>query len=242
MNKEEPYRDQAERLKQRIQKITDKVEDSDSEKLPPRELVHRQKKKKTKLKLKYPLIRLLVLCFILLPIIIFSVISYRDSGKKINNAEKTSGNSVGYETINLKKSNQAEETKSDQSKGKGTEQDNNGLSQSEEINEEPAANTEQPITSDSSSTSVQTPNSNTASVNKQETDKNSQQQTNPVKTETNITKPKVVYHTVKPHETLFNLSQKYYKSQEGMDMIKKANNLQTENIYAGQILKIPINN
>ncbi|PLS02096.1 hypothetical protein [Neobacillus cucumis] len=104
MNREEPYRDQAERLKQRIQKINEKAA-GNSEKLPPREQVHRQKKKKTKLKVKYPVIRLLVLCFILLPIIIFSVISYRDHGGKINGTQKTSGNSVGYETINLKKNN-----------------------------------------------------------------------------------------------------------------------------------------
>ncbi|MEH7416013.1 hypothetical protein V7266_12085 [Neobacillus drentensis] len=104
MNKEEPYRYQAERLKQRIQKINEKAV-GDSDKLPPREQVHRQKKKKTKWKVKYPVIRLLVLCFILLPIIIFSVISYRDSGGKVNGTQKTSGSSAGYETVNLEKSN-----------------------------------------------------------------------------------------------------------------------------------------
>jgi len=88
VNKEEPYRDQAERLKKRIQKINDKVEDGNRDKLPPREQVHRQKKKKTKWKLKYPVIRLLVLSFILLPIIIFSVISYRDNGKKKSMTQK----------------------------------------------------------------------------------------------------------------------------------------------------------
>src|SRR3954468_12877047 len=113
MNQEEPYRDQAERLKQRIQKINEKVEESDD--LPPREQIHRQKKKKTKWKLKYPVIRLLVLCFILLPIIIFSVISYRDGGKKINLTEKTSGNSGGYETINLEKPKKLDENNIDKS-------------------------------------------------------------------------------------------------------------------------------
>lgn len=44
MNSEEPYRDQAERLKQRIEKINEKMDVKDD--LPPREHIHRQKKKK----------------------------------------------------------------------------------------------------------------------------------------------------------------------------------------------------
>ncbi|WP_160721406.1 hypothetical protein [Bacillus sp. USDA818B3_A] len=123
MNKEEPYRDQAERLKRRIQKINEKVE-GNSEKLPPREQVHRHKKKKTKWKVKYPVIRLLVLCFILLPIIIFSVISYRENGVKINGTQKTSGSSVGYETIKIKKSQpENEESKVESSKSQKEDAD-----------------------------------------------------------------------------------------------------------------------
>jgi len=98
MNTEEPYREQAERLKQRIEKINDQT--SDVTALPPREELHRKKKKRTKWKIKYPVIRLLVLFFILLPIIVFSVISYLD-GKKPNGAVKTSGDTIGYETIRL---------------------------------------------------------------------------------------------------------------------------------------------
>src|SRR3954447_22079393 len=141
VNKEEPYRDQAERLKQRIQKINEKV-DGDSEKLPPREHVHRQKRKKTKWKVKYPVIRLLVLCFILLPIIIFSVISYRDSGVKVNGTQKTSGSSVGYETINLKKTNpDIEDTKDESVKDA---QETNTVTAPEEKSIETSTKSEQP--------------------------------------------------------------------------------------------------
>ncbi|MFK9095371.1 LysM peptidoglycan-binding domain-containing protein [Bacillus salipaludis] len=244
MNKEEPYRDQAERLKQRIQKINDRVEDGDSDKLPPRERVHRQKKKKTKWKLKYPIIRLLVLCFILLPIIIFSVISYRDSGKKINGTEKTSGSSVGYETINIEKTQQEDENISEEQKE--TKQENIDLSETEEKSSESKEAAVQPVTSNHSDTSIQSPSSNNDSANKQVPDKNSQQQTTDVKSETNTNSTaqtrKIIYHTVKPQETLFKLATKYYKSQKGIDIIKKENKLQSENIYAGQVLKIPLNN
>ena len=103
MNKEEPYRDQAERLKQRIEKINEKKPEGVREQLPPREQIHREKRQKTKWKVKYPVIRILVLSFILLPIIIFSVYSYLE-GEKNSGPLKTGGNSSNYETINFEKS------------------------------------------------------------------------------------------------------------------------------------------
>ncbi|MFZ7945090.1 LysM peptidoglycan-binding domain-containing protein [Neobacillus sp. 19] len=242
MNKEEPYRDQAERLKKRIQKINDKVEAGD--KLPPREQVHRQKKKKTKWKLKYPVIRLLVLCFILLPIIIFSVISYRDNGKKINGIEKTSGSSVGYETINLEKPNQADETVVEEPRE--TVEENIDLKEEEEKSKTIQDVAGQSNSSNNSNSTVQASSSNEAAANKQAPENNSQQQTVTVKNETNATSTektsKVVYHTVKPQETLFKIAMTYYQSQKGIDIIKKANRLQNEGIYAGQVLKIPLDN
>ncbi|WML40400.1 LysM peptidoglycan-binding domain-containing protein [Neobacillus sp. OS1-2] len=239
MNKEEPYRDQAERLKQRIQKINDRVEDGNNDKLPPREQVHRQKRKKTKWKLKYPLIRLLVLCFILLPIIIFSVISYRDHAKKVNGAEKTSGSSVGYETINLEKSNSDDKTISEQSEEtKEQDQVNDGSNVAEETSEKHQDVAGQPVLGVPSTPSSPAPSLNNDAANKQVTDKDSQPQPEPVKNETN----KVIYHTVTKQDTLFKIAMKYYQSQKGIEIIKKANKLQSENIYVGQVLNIPLNN
>lgn len=97
MNKEEPYRNQAERLKRKIEKTTEPIA-KDSH-LPPRSEVHRNKKKKTKKKLKYPLIRLLVLFFILLPII-FSIYSYM-GGKFIGVIKTSITPNKGYETVNF---------------------------------------------------------------------------------------------------------------------------------------------
>ncbi len=73
------------------------------EELPPRSRVHHQKQKKNKWKLKYPVIRLLALFFILLPITIFSIYSSiaRD---KVGNILKTDGESTeGFESINIEK-------------------------------------------------------------------------------------------------------------------------------------------
>ncbi|MCM3724436.1 LysM peptidoglycan-binding domain-containing protein [Neobacillus cucumis] len=237
MNKEEPYRDQAERLKKRIQKINEKV-DGNSDKLPPREQVHRQKKKKTKWKVKYPIIRLLVLCFILLPIIIFSVISYRDEGVKVNGTQKTSGSSVGYETINLEKSIADNEGSKDESSL--TKKETDKITAPEEKSVETF--TQDESAESSAATPVLTTNQGTA--NQQVSDKNSQP-IEAVKSRTTPTTPqktsKTIYHTVKPKETLNKIAIRYYHSKNGVTIIKEANRLQTENIYVGQVLKIPLN-
>lgn len=49
--------------------------------LPSRSEVHRKKKKKSKRKIKFPLIKLLVLFFILLPIVFYYVFSYLQSAR-----------------------------------------------------------------------------------------------------------------------------------------------------------------
>jgi cytoskeletal protein RodZ len=108
MNKEEPYRDQAEKLKQRIEKYKEPVFEETETSMPPRSELHRNKKKKAKVKVKFPLIRLLALFFILLPITIFSIYTYM--GNKHIGTVKTSVPSKGYETINF------ENSKNEQSK------------------------------------------------------------------------------------------------------------------------------
>lgn len=106
MNQEKPYRDQAERLRQKIDKFN--VPSAQESSLPPRSDLHRNKKKKTKLKLKYPLIRLLVLFFILLPITIFSIYSYM-GGKYPWVVKTTVTSNKGYETVNFEDTNNNKE-------------------------------------------------------------------------------------------------------------------------------------
>ncbi|WP_223591613.1 LysM peptidoglycan-binding domain-containing protein [Neobacillus bataviensis] len=225
MNKEEPYRDRAERLKQRIQKINEKMDESGD--LPPREQLHRQKKKKTKWKFKYPVIRLLVLFFILLPIIIFSVISYLD-GKKISNTVKTSGDSVGYETINLEKTEIDEKNKQADEQQMESNQVKNEAAITEENNTKVISTPPSPVTIDANKSG----DKNSQPI--QETKKS--QPTAPKKTS------KIIYHTVQPKETLYHIAMEYYKSQSGMNIIRQANHIQGDNIDAGQVLKIPLNN
>ncbi len=49
-----------------------------------------------------------------------------------------------------------------------------------------------------------------------------------------------VYHTVQPGETIYRISIKYYQSKAGIDTIKSANNLISNEIRVGQVLTIPL--
>jgi outer membrane biosynthesis protein TonB len=236
MNKEEPYREQAERLKRRIEKINDSIE-ATSDELPPREQLHREKKAKVKMKLKYPVIRILVLFFILLPVIIFSAISYLN-GKNGPASEPASTDSVGYETINLEKTKSEEHDKTEPE-----EQDLPEVEQEAVEANEPEENAtdSQPVNATEAVPEPQSTSNDIQPVSGAPADKNSQPETQPTnKTTTNPTKAQtIIYHKVQPKETLFRLAMKYYNSQKGMETIKRANGLKSEEIYIGQVLKIP---
>lgn len=240
MSKEDPYRDQAERLRQRIEKI--KVTPAVKETLPPRGELHRSKKKKTKWKLKYPVIRLLVLFFILLPVTIFSAYSYIN-GKDFSVHRKVSGGDGGYDTVSIEK-HKPEKSSSNKA--------NTAESQKADESELDAADNNKVVT---------IPNSPPDLSGTKDTDKNSTPAEEPGKkqpvqqiaavppaekkqetTQTPQPTGKIVYHTVQPKETIFRIAMKYYSSQAGINIIKEANHIQNNEIETGQVLKIPLNN
>ncbi|MEH7255143.1 LysM peptidoglycan-binding domain-containing protein [Neobacillus niacini] len=225
MNKEEPFRHQAERLKQRIEKINEETVEP-REQLPPREQIHREKRKKTKWKIKYPIIRILVLFFILLPIAIFSAYSYLDGGKS-KGPEKVSGDSSGYEVINFEKS----ETDSNNEKKAEDEKEI-----STEVEPEEKIEILQP---DSSDTQVESPASEqgaeeNSGISTETTESPAPQSNSITGSET------VIFHTVKKGENLYRISLKYFQSKNGEEIIRKANNLKGNEIFLGQVLEIPL--
>jgi LysM repeat protein len=222
MNKEEPYRNQAEKTKQKIEKLNEPgLEDS---KLPPRSQIHRNRKKKTNWKLKFPLIRLLALFFILLPITIFIVYSYQGS----RHSEKVSvPSNKGYETVDVQSSKKAQNKKETKAKDpKAVQDQEGGIDQSQtetQAAEQPAANTTA-VQAGTSTDKESAPSSqtNAAAIPKEEN--------------------KVLYHTVQRKETLTSISRKYYQSDTGVETIKAANHLRSDTIPVGKVLKIPLNN
>ncbi|WLR56502.1 LysM peptidoglycan-binding domain-containing protein [Mesobacillus subterraneus] len=241
MNKEKPIRDQAERLRKRVERKSEHSAEK-KESLPPRSEMHRQKQKKTKVKVKYPVIRLMALFFILLPISFFSIISYLDGTKMPLNK---SLERAGVEMINVESRNDGngDDQVEDQEAPSYEE-----ITETEEIDVVAAGPA--PSSSGDKNTAESSGDSDDKEGGKLPTSASAEPEDEPADTEG--TKPageaepvsgeKIVYHTVKPNETLFRVAMTYYKSQEGIPIIKKANNIQGNEIQAGQVLKIPIKN
>lgn len=215
MNKEEPHRDQAEKLRKRIEKIGEDTPSSN--KLPPRSEIHQHKKKKTKLKLKYPVIRLLVLFFILLPIVSFSIYTILES-EKIGNVEKVSNGRSDYEMVEVEKEIEDASTKEE--------------TVDEAIEEEPQPELLEPESIDKNKSSEIT---NPLPSGTGGDGKNSYQSSGSGKDA-----PVYKYHKVQTNETLFSISMKYYRSKAGIPIIQKANGLNGNEIIVGQTLKIPV--
>ncbi|MBT2686930.1 LysM peptidoglycan-binding domain-containing protein [Bacillus sp. ISL-47] len=240
MNKEGPYRDQAERLRKKIDRKQESDKVGSKSALPPRSRVHQEKRKKNKWKLKYPVIRLLAMFFILLPITILSIYNYLSKERGMGAAEEAGVIETGFETVGY--------ATNDSNKGTTIEvrEDNIAL-ESEEPGNSPA---KRESTADSETQSSQKEDSedkgsaakpvqkeHTKPVEKSVSEKASESK----QKEEPKTEEKVIYHTVKPKETIFRIAMTYYKSQAGIDIIKKANNLQSNEIQTGQVLKIPLN-
>ncbi len=82
--KVDPYQDQAEKLRQRIEKVEAPTKDLPLNDLPPRGEMHKNDEKQTKVKVKNPLLTFLLIFFILLPLTIFSIYSYLEKNQKMN--------------------------------------------------------------------------------------------------------------------------------------------------------------
>lgn len=167
------------------------------------------------MKIKYPVIRILVLFFILLPIVIFSAYSYLEEGKG-SKTEKVTGDSSGYEVINFEKSETEStvETEAEEKENAPLEDDQEAVEVQKSISQD---------------TPIVSPAPAPTPISGQGTDKNVEPT------------PPVIYHTVKSGENLYRISLKYYHSKAGEDIIRKANNMKGNEIYLGQVLKIPLN-
>jgi LysM repeat protein len=229
VNHEVPYRNQAERLRQKIEKVKDggDVIIVKSE-LPSRTDIHRNKKNKTKLKVKFPIIRLLALFFILLPVVIISAYSVLGS-KEINNSDKVSTLDRGGYEINVEDSDVLEPVGEEITEETLPIEEVEVIVDTEEEKNENASDEEtiETVKEEESGTTNQT-----------STDKEQIQTDTSNKGET-TSNNNLVYHTVQPNENLFRIALKYYQSQSGIEIIQKANNLNGNEIMVGQVLKIP---
>ncbi|AGK54738.1 LysM peptidoglycan-binding domain-containing protein [Bacillus sp. 1NLA3E] len=245
MNKEDPYRQKTDSTRLRVDRPV-RVDHSNIERkvdetsLPPRGEHHQQRRsrKKTQGKQSFPLIRLLVLFFILLPVTIYAVYNYRDVIFPHQN-KQVFEEKGGYERISIdhsdSKKKASKETTKKEKDDTTTVKDNTTSStvtetaQAETVTTEttPAENTN---VSDATSTgNVSTGNVAPPPVQNDSTE--TKQPTNTVEFK---------QHTVKTGETLYRIAMNYYHSQSGIEIIKQANHMNNNEIHVGQVLKIPI--
>lgn len=223
----DPYRDQAAKLKQKIERVPEEAPVRKREPLPARSELHREKKKKNKWRMKYPLISMLLLFFILLPLTVFSIYSYLDSRN-------------GPLVVMSEDVDDVEEVRYDQSDHENEE----SFVEADSKEEEAAVNEkkEESLNEVGSSMTGKEPASTEPATPPAEHETVEEKPKEEVKEEPGEEQPsyKIVYHTVAPQETLFRIAMKYYNSQSGVERIKEWNNIQNNEIQTGQVLEIPI--
>ncbi|MFE4523214.1 LysM peptidoglycan-binding domain-containing protein [Cytobacillus firmus] len=236
MNKEDPYRDQAERLRKKIDRKQEKGDSGQKSALPPRSRIHQEKRKKNKWRVKYPVIRLLALFFILLPITIFSIYQYISSDKSINTGLNAESEEVDSETVVFATNDEDEVTIEVRE-----EQETEKPEKAEETQEKEAASGQQEKQAPQKSDAEDKGSEPASDKQVNQTASESTDSSKTAETQEELKKEgRVVYHTVKPKETIFRIAMTYYKSQSGIEIIKQANNLPSNEIQTGQVLKIPL--
>jgi LysM repeat protein len=229
MNKD-PFRDQADKLKQKIERVQEETIPKKREPLPPRSELHREKKKKNKVKLKYPLISLLLLFFILMPLTVFSIYSYFDSRNEplvVLSEENNEVEEVQYD-------------RTDEEEDSGVVSEENPEAELPDENETTVPEKSQESVNDAEGTKEEKklPAAKAAEVKEPEKEESAPEESDSAPTQE--TDPQIIYHTVQPQETIFRIAMKYYHSQDGIEKIKQANNLPSNEIQSGQVLKIPM--
>lgn len=199
--------DQAEQLRERVENPANPEET----RLPSRSELHKSKKKKTKFKIKYPVIRLLALSFILLPVTFLSFTYYYEKKQNTSTVEK---DLPGFEKVDM-----AEDGVS----SGNAKIDEDPPEAAETPRAAPAVNSADPQNEDEAEEATEGPV--TENVPKKVVVKGDYE---------------VIYHTVQANETLFSIALKYYNSRDGMQRIREWNQFSGNEIYAGQTLQIPI--
>ncbi|MFS0863522.1 LysM peptidoglycan-binding domain-containing protein [Fredinandcohnia sp. 179-A 10B2 NHS] len=201
----------------------------DKTSLPPRSEVHKEKKKKTKFKIKYPVIRLLALLFVLLPVVILSYLFNPDK-KSVEPSTKNSSST--FESLSYEKNDKkATHTKIEEDEPATVE------SSIEQSSNEKITN-EQDINQADSPTTEEAPQTQTSTTTETKEDVVLEKQEQPQ--EEPKEKYDIKYHKVKANETLYSVSIKYYKSRSGEELLKRWNDIKDNTIYEGQVLRIPI--
>ncbi|MEY9868152.1 putative membrane protein YqiK [Peribacillus sp. B2I2] len=257
VQKSEKENDQAGELRSRIERHKAKSS------LPKRSKVHQNKKKKSKVKIKFPMIQLLALFFILLPIGFYSLYTYFqekpfpvhdpksdpvvfEENKEDKEAIPTTATA---EDLKEKKEKEVAEAKAEEEEKRKAEQKAKAQQEAEqkakaqqEAEEKAKAQQEAEEKAKAQQEAEEKAKAQQIADEKAKAEaaekKRAAERVQAAKSDKE--EYKVVLHTVQGEETLFRISMNYYKSQEGIALIREWNGLNGNEISRGQVLKIPI--
>ncbi|WP_440969790.1 LysM peptidoglycan-binding domain-containing protein [Peribacillus frigoritolerans] len=247
VQKNEKENDQAGELRSRIER--QKAKSS----LPKRSKVHQNKKKKSKVKIKLPMIQLLALFFILLPIGFYSLYTYfqdrplpvtKSDQVVLKEEDKESiPTTATAEDIKEKESEKAEAEKEKEeaeaeAKAKAQQKAKEKAKAQQEAEEK--AKVQQEAEEKAKVQREAEAKAKAQQEAEEKAKKAAAEKKNVQAAKSDKEEYKVVLHTVQGEETLFRISMNYYKSQEGIALIREWNGLNGNEISRGQVLKIPI--
>ncbi|MFS0595701.1 LysM peptidoglycan-binding domain-containing protein [Peribacillus frigoritolerans] len=249
VQKNEKENDQAGELRSRIER--QKAKSS----FPKRSKVHHNKKKKSKVKIKLPMIQLLALFFILLPIGFYSLYTYfqerplpvtksdqvvlKEEDKESIPTTATAEDLKEKESAKAEAEKEKEEAEAEaKAKAKAQQEAKEKAKAQEEAEEKAKVQREA-----EAKAKAQQEAEEKAKVQQEAEEKAKKaaaEKKNVQAAKSDKEEYKVVLHTVQGEETLFRISMNYYKSQEGIALIREWNGLNGNEISRGQVLKIPI--
>ncbi|MFE4141740.1 LysM peptidoglycan-binding domain-containing protein [Peribacillus sp. YIM B13472] len=258
VQKNEKENDQAGELRSRIERHKAKSS------LPKRSKVHQNKKKKSKVK-KFPMIQLLALFFILLPIGFYTLYTYlqdrpvpvvkSDQVVFSEEANESIPTTATADDLKEKESAKAEAEKEKEeaaAKAKAQQEAKKKAKAQQEAEEKAKAQREAEEKAKAQREAEEKAKAQQEAAEKAKAQQIADEKAKKAESEkkkaaenVQAAKPdkegyKVVLHTVQGEETLFRISMNYYKSQEGIALIREWNGLNGNEISKGQVLKIPI--
>lgn len=228
-------KDQAEQLRKIVNqpKTAMQEEEIEEEKeydqLPPRSEVHGDKEKKTKWKVKYPLVRFLALVFILLVFLIPGYALWSKSQPATTDEDYT-------ESVQLQED--SSDAANDDFDLPGEEKDGQAeQGKSSFVSLKPEEGVQEALADEKQQDSQA---SNNIKPDKPEQPKPKPEPEPEPKPTPPPAKPEYTTYVVKAEDNLFRISLKFYGGRSGEEIIKRANNLNADGtVFEGQKLIIP---
>ncbi|WP_019242064.1 MULTISPECIES: LysM peptidoglycan-binding domain-containing protein [Bacillus] len=236
------YKDQADSLRNEVKSAEEDTFEYSTSSLPSRKEIHSKKKQKVVWKVKFSLVKILAVFFILLIITTFAIYSHLTKGNKsdgilANSKPSYSEEIKGYDSYDSE-DKESIVTDDEEEQDKKPEKVENNKTQVNKQEEDPKNSQATKDTESNPSKPAVTEPKETNKVSKPTTNTNKVEDKKEESQESN--KGKVVQHTVQPSETVYRIAMKYYSSTSGIEKIKQYNGLKDNNIHVGQVLQIPL--